>query len=83
MRDRITSTAVIVAMILALFPSGTAKAGIFEEDYVVHYICPLGPQPPDPIGMWHVDCAGNWTGWGMRPGDGCTSYDTYQGNECL
>ena len=50
--------------------------------YTVHYICIIGPMPPDPVGYWVEDCDGNLTGWGSMPGDGCTSTDITFGPQC-
>ena len=33
-------------------------------------------------GQWHVDCDGNWTGWGSMPDDPCTYYTSGLAEAC-
>jgi hypothetical protein len=71
---------VLIALSTMLFSPPT-HATNYQYTYTVHYICVISPTPPDPIGVWVLGCDGSWTGWGMQPGDGCTTYDVVQ-TEC-
>jgi len=87
MRKRITTLGLFATLIvfgLSLGPV-TPKAKALPGRvvyYTVHYICIIGPMPPDPIGYWVEDCDGNLTGWGSMPGDGCTSTTITYGDQC-
>jgi len=79
-KKRALVVALIALSTMLLSPPKT-HATTYQYTYTVHYICVISPVPPDPIGVWVLGCDGSWTGWGMQPGDGCTTYDVTQ-TEC-
>ena len=84
MRNKSMAVIAAVATIMLLFPRNDAKAGPTNVTYyTVKYACIISPDARGMIvGEWTVDCAGNWSGWGWRPGDNCTYTETTYGDAC-
>ena len=90
MRKLISSTVIVGTMILLLIPVQPVQplqpvtASGYRVHYTVRYACLVGPWPPigAVVGEWDQDCEGNMTGWGMQPGDGCTTTETSSFEPC-
>jgi len=85
---RVLLLSIIVSLFLLapmIGPTQQVKAGFYEEYYTVIYTCICGPGCAGTIvGEWSVDCFGNWSGWGWRPGEySCSTYEVSYGNECM
>jgi hypothetical protein len=67
---------IVVLVIVSMVSPGASHAVGSAKHYTVYWNpgCPVGPSPPSPhiVGEWDVDCEGNWTGWGLMPGEACT-----------
>jgi hypothetical protein len=85
---RVLLLSIIVSLFLLapmIRPTQQVKAGFYEEHYTVIYTCTCSPNCQGMIvGEWSVDCFGNWSGWGWRPGeDVCSESEVSYGNECI
>lgn len=85
----------ILLTLVALFlfasmvkPMQEVKAIGYEKYYTVWYDygrCIIGPEDPNPVGEWFVDCYGNWSGYGWKPFEypDCTHFDLTYGEQCF
>jgi hypothetical protein len=69
MKKRLVTLAIMLVAALLLTSGGrTLRAAGHETDYTITYICTCSPGCYGMIvGQWHVDCDGNWSGWGDAP----------------
>jgi hypothetical protein len=88
-RKRLVPIAMLAGVMLMLIPPPPASGmPQYETIYTVwydndHMPCMIGPvHPPSIEGEWTVDCHGDWSGYGWRPGDSCAYTVTTQGEAC-
>lgn len=77
----------VLSLLLFVVPAPRVKAYGQAYHYNVYVDCDAcllpGPSMCNVLtGQWTVDCNGNWSGWGNRPGDECTWYDEFLGEVC-
>ena len=87
MKKRIV--AVIVAFVVAMIPYPPAYSSPTHETWYTVYVdcwsmgCQVSPCSQGILaGEWVRGCNYQWSGWGSRPGDSCTSYVSSQGDPC-
>lgn len=66
--------AIAIALIIMSMAPGSALHAVNRSarHITVTYVSPAGGPGPSVsyvAGEWDVDCDGNWSGWGSRPGD--------------
>lgn len=93
MRKLISSIVLVGTMILMLLPVQPLQPvqrvqafPEYETYYTIRYTCVVSPWPPQGtiMGEWQRDCNGSLTGWGTRPYEYSSCYDTEvtSGPEC-
>jgi hypothetical protein len=85
MRKLIIIVVLVISTIFMFLPTRKVNAIFREKHYtVIIDYCAIGPLPPPGtvVGGWTVDCYGNWSGWGWRPGDPCSHFEVTLGAQC-
>lgn len=84
MRKKSIAVMSAVALLMLLLPGNQTSAETrYVTHYTVYYQCIVSPDMRGQVvGEWTVDCQGNWSGWGMKPTDGCTYFTETQGDQC-
>lgn len=70
MKKRLIIVGIMFVAALLISPGGEKlRASGHETHYEVYYECSVGPDVylGQLVGMWDVDCDGNWSGWGAVP----------------